>query len=81
MTDKKRKTPSDGVISRRLRAWLRPGPAFLFGGEDCLSAASSAAHATGTGAKAPLGATPGRQWFWGLLPKQKDLVVRGRNPA
>ena len=30
MTDKKRekrKTPSDGVISRRLRAWLRPGPA------------------------------------------------------
>ena len=29
----------------------------------------------------PLGATPGRQWFWVLLPKQKDLVVRGRNPA
>ena len=26
-------------------------------------------------------ATPGRQWFWVLLPKQKDLVVRGRNPA
>ena len=22
-------------------------------------------------------ATPGRQWFWVLLPKQKDLVVRG----
>ena len=28
-----------------------------------------------------LGAPPGRQWFWVLLPKQKDLVVRGRNPA
>ena len=26
-------------------------------------------------------ATPGRQWFWVLLPKQKDLVARGRNPA
>ena len=26
-------------------------------------------------------ATPGREWFWVLLPKQKDLVVRGRNPA
>ncbi len=26
-------------------------------------------------------ATPGRQWFWVLLPKQKDLGVRGRNPA
>ena len=25
--------------------------------------------------------TPGRQWFWVLLPKQKDLVARGRNPA
>ena len=30
--------PSHGATSRRLRAWLRPGPAFLFGGEDCLSA-------------------------------------------
>ena len=26
-------------------------------------------------------ATPGRPWFWVLLPKQKDLVARGRNPA
>ncbi len=26
-------------------------------------------------------ATHGRQWFWVLLPKQKDLVVRGRNPS
>ena len=51
------------------------------GGEDCLSEASSAAHAIGTGAKAPLRATPGRPWFWVLLPKQKDLAVRGRNPA
>ena len=57
-----------------------PVPQILCGGEDCLSEASSAAQATGTGAKAPPGATPGRQWFWVLLPKQKDLVVRGRNP-
>ena len=27
------------------------------------------------------GATSGRPWFWVLLPKQKDRVVRGRNPA
>ena len=26
-------------------------------------------------------AAPGRPWFWILLPKQKDLAVRGRNPA
>ena len=25
--------------------------------------------------------SPGRPWFWVLLPKQKDLVARGRNPA
>ncbi len=28
-----------------------------------------------------LGAPPGRPWFWVLLPKQKNLVVRGRHPA
>ena len=26
-------------------------------------------------------AAPGRPWFWVLLPKQKDLGVRGRNPV
>ena len=26
-------------------------------------------------------ATPGRPWFWVLLPKQKDLGARGRTPA
>ncbi len=26
-------------------------------------------------------AAHGRKWFWVLLPKQKDLVARGRNPA
>ena len=31
--------------------------------------------------KGPRRATPGRPWFWVLLPKQKDLVVRGRSPA
>ncbi len=66
--------PPGGAVPRS-----RP---FHFRGEDCLSAASSAAHTTGTGAQAPpLGATPGRPWFWVLLPKQKDLVVWGRNPT
>ncbi len=27
------------------------------------------------------GAAHGRKWFWFLLPKQKGLVARGRNPA
>jgi hypothetical protein len=27
------------------------------------------------------GAAHGRKWFWFLLPKQKVLVTRGRNPA
>ena len=51
------------------------------GGEDCLSVASSAAltiRDRGTGTQR---AAPGRPWFWVLLPKQKDLAVRGRNPA
>ncbi len=26
-------------------------------------------------------AAHGRKWFWSLLPKQKGLVARGRNPA
>ena len=26
-------------------------------------------------------AAHGRTWFWGLLPKHKDLVVRARKPA
>ncbi len=38
-------------------------------------------HTRDRGTGTPLGATPGRHWFWVLLPKQKDLVVRGRNPA
>ncbi len=38
-------------------------------------------HTRDRGTGTPLGATPGREWFWVLLPKQKDLVVRGRNPA
>ena len=31
--------------------------------------------------KGPRRVTPGRPWFWVLLPKQKDLGVRGRSPA
>ena len=53
----------------------------LCGGEDCLSEASSAALTRRDWGKGTRRATPGRQWFWVLLPKQKDLVVRGRNPA
>ena len=40
-----------------------PVPKTLFGGEDCLSEASSAAQANGTGAKAPEGPRPGANGF------------------
>ena len=65
----------------RLRAWLRRSPELYFGGEDCLSEASSAAQTFRDCGKGTRRATPGRPWFWVLLPKQKDLVVWGRNPT
>ena len=72
--------PSNGAIPRRLRAWLRPSPETLVGGEDCLSEASSAAQTFRDRGKGTRRAAPGRQWFWVLLPKQKDLGARRKNP-
>ena len=46
-----------------------------------MSVASSAALTFRDRGKGTRRATPGRPWFWVLLPKQKDRVVRGRNPA
>ncbi|MGB5054750.1 MAG: hypothetical protein WBO24_10190, partial [Nitrospirales bacterium] len=46
----------------------------------CLSPASWAALLRVGVPPLQIGQT-GRQWFWVLLPKQKDLVVRGRNPG
>ena len=59
--------------------WPPGGTLFAFGG-PCLSGASWAAlHRVGV---PPLPESqPGRQWFWSLLPKQKGLVARGRNPG
>ena len=65
----------------------------LFGGEDCLSEASSAALNFGTGAKAPGGPRPGANGFGSFCrnkrtspcgadtPQDPPLGVRGRNPA
>ena len=57
-----------------------PVPQILCGGEDCLSEASSAAHDNRDRGKGTRRAAPGRQWFWVLLPKQKDLVGGGETP-
>ena len=65
----------------------------LYGGEDCLSEASSAAQAIGTGAKAPEGPRPGANGFGSFCrnkrtsargaetPQNPPLGARGRTPA
>jgi len=50
-------------------------------GEQCLSGASCAAILFGAGVEFTRRVAHGRKWFWVLLPKQKNLVARGRNPA
>ena len=73
--------PFYGVISLRLRAWLRRSPENFICGRGLSERSefrSPDLRDCGTGTRR---ATPGRQWFWVLLPKQKDLVARGRNPA
>jgi len=50
-------------------------------GEGCLSGASSRAiliRDRGGGTRRD---AHGQKWFWFILPKQKGLVVPGRNPA
>ena len=73
--------PSHGAMSRAPAGVAAPWSRILYGGEDCLSVASSAALTFRDRGKGTRRATPGRPWFWVLLPKQKDRVVRGRNPA
>ena len=50
-------------------------------GEHCLSRASCAAILIRGGRSGTRRAAHGQTWFWALLPKQKDLVAWGRNPA
>ena len=60
-------------MARRLRAWLRPGPANSMWGRGLSERSefrSPRNRDWGTGTRR---ATPGRQWFWVLLPKQKSL--------
>ncbi len=49
----------------------------LFGGEDCLSEASSAAQAIGTGAKAPLGPRPGANGFGSFCRNKRTSSCGG----
>ena len=53
----------------------------LFGGEDCLSEASSAAQTTGTGAKAPGGPRPGANGFESFCRNKRTSSCGGEPPA
>ena len=68
-------------MSRHLRAWLRPGPANSMWGRGLSEQSEFRSPHNRDWGKGTRRATPGCEWFWVLLPKQKDLVVRGRNPA
>ena len=82
MTDKcNKETRCYRAMARRLRAWLRPGSANSIGGRGLSERSEFRSPRKRDGGKGTRRATPGRQWFWVLLPKQKDLVVRGRHPA
>ena len=75
-------TGTANATFRCLRAWLRPGPEdSIFEARTVLSVAERSRRKRsefrspkkrdwGTGTRR---ATPGRQWFWVLLPKQKSL--------
>ena len=53
-----------------------PRSRFLFGGEDCLSEASSAALTFGTGAKAPEGPRPGAHGFGSFCRNKRACLER-----
>ena len=78
------------IFSLKSLRWARLGrrPESYLSGEDCLS--KEVALHLGASFRAILirGGGPGtsraahrQEWFWVLLPKQKGLVARGRNPA
>ena len=71
----------NNATSRRLRAWLRPRPENSIWGRGLSERSEFRSPSKRDWGKGTRKATPGREWFWVLLPKQKDLVVRGRNPA
>ena len=57
-----------------------PVPPFLYGGEDCLSEASSAAHTTGTWAQAPGGPRPGADGFGSFCRNKRTSSCGGETP-
>ncbi len=69
------------VLSRRLRAWLRHGPENSIEGRGLSERSEFRSPNKRDRGKGTRRATPGRQWFWVLLPKQKDLGVWGRTPT
>ena len=71
--------PSHAAISRAPAGVAAPRSRPLFGGEDCLSEASSAALNFGTGAKAPEGPRPGAHGF-GSFCRNKRTSACGVEP-
>ena len=67
--------PSPGAFGRG----CAPVPKLLWG-EDCLSEASSAAHASGTGAKAPGGPRPGANGFGSFCRNKRTSSRGGETP-
>ena len=76
-----RMTRKVNATSRRLRAWLRPRPANSMWGRGLFERSEFRSPRNRDWGKGTRRAAHGRKWFLVLLPKQKDLVARGRNPA
>ena len=57
-----------------------PRSRIQYGGEDCLSAASSAAQANGTGAKAPKGPRPGAHGFGSFCRNKRTASCGAATP-
>ena len=67
-------------IPGRLQARLRPSPRIRYEGEDCLSEASSAAQAIGTGAKAPEGPRLGAHGFGSFCRNKRTSSCGAETP-
>ena len=77
MTEEDEDEKNANAMSWRLRAWLRPGPETCCWGRGLSERSEFRSPSKRDRGKGTPGATTGREWFWVLLPKQKDLVVRG----
>ena len=73
--------PSHGAKSRALPGEAAPQSRIRYGGEDRLSAASSAAQTFGTGAKAPEGPRPGAHGFGSFCRSKRTASCGAATPS